>query len=112
MKYIVLPLEKVVKYDAMGFAYLGCPVCETHNMRTQLSGDNTMVIYCGEDNIQFRFNEKGLYEIDYCLYALNMFSYYENQKKDLKILFNKGLITYVMMLEGLHFASQDLPEAS
>ncbi len=111
MKYIVLPLEKVVKYDAKGFAYLKCPVCETKEMNTQYMGDNSMVIYCNQDNIQFRFNAKGLWEIDYTLFALNMFSSYENQKKDLKILFAKGLITYVKMLDSLHFASQELPKA-
>ena len=110
MKYIVLPLEKVVKYDAKGFAYLKCPVCETKEMNTQYMGGNSMIIYCNQDNIQFRFNATGLWEIDYTLYALDTIKYYENQKKDLKILFIKGLITYVNMLESLHFASQDLPK--
>ncbi len=112
MKYIILPIEKVVKYDAKGFAYLECPICEAHKMRTQLCRDNNMIIYCDRDNLAFRFNEKGLYEIDYALYALDIFRYYEKQKKILNILFVKGLITYVTMLESLHFASQELPRNS
>ncbi len=111
MKYVILPIKKVVKYDAEGFSYLECPICETKEMNTQITHANSMVIYCNQDNINFRFSIGRLYEIDYVLYALDMFRYYENQKKDLKILFAKGLITYVNMLENLHFASQDLPKA-
>ncbi|KKM77968.1 hypothetical protein LCGC14_1364720 [marine sediment metagenome] len=112
MKYIILPLEKVVKYDVKGFAYLKCPICETRNLHTQLCGSNTMIIYCSKDNIHFRFSAGELWEIDYSLFALDMFEYYEKQKKILNILFVKGLITWVNMIEALHFASQELQGGS
>ncbi len=71
-----------------------------------------MIIYCTTDNIHFRFNNEGLYVIDYSLYALDMIRYYENQRRILKILFVKGLITYSDQLEYLIFAGENLPEDS
>ena len=110
MESFILPTEKVVKRDADSFAHPNCPVCKSDKMNFQLSGDNSMMIYCNTDNVSFRFSQGKLWQIDIQIYDLDMLYYAENQNKKLRFLLINGLITYVTYLRAVKLSNSKLPE--
>ncbi len=98
MKYLELPIEKIVKYDKNDMALPDCPVCNTDSFRVVFTKAGPLTIFCRNDAFQLRRLPDLTFEAEYCVYEEMHEKYNETRDKELRILFNKGLITYVTLI--------------
>ncbi|KKN23134.1 hypothetical protein LCGC14_0908160 [marine sediment metagenome] len=105
MKYIELSIDKIVKFDENGFSLPDCPVCDKAEFRVLFVSEGNTELYCKNDEVIFRRDNQGKITVDFAIYAKMNSNYIDDQAKRLRVLFNKGLITYDDLLGYLKFGS-------
>ena len=95
---IKLLIEKIVKYDENDMASIYCPVCNHREYSVILSKEGRTTLFCRNDDFQLTRLPDLSFTTDYTVY-LNMGKEFTKKRdKELYILFNKGLITYVTLV--------------
>ena len=101
MKYLELPIEKIVKFDDDDLALPDCPVCNTDNFSVVFTKDGPLTIFCKNDNFQLRRDIFLSLEASYWVYENMSTEFLEKQDNNLRALFRKGLISYVTLVGEL-----------
>ena len=101
MKYLELPIEKIVKYDENDMASIKCPVCEHREYSVILSKEGQTTLFCNKDEFSLTRKSDLTIHTDYSVYKDLSVDYMKRQAEDLRILFNKGLISYVALIGAL-----------
>ncbi len=99
MKYLELPIEKIVKYDESDMASIECPVCDHRNFTVIFGKTGRTSLFCRNDEFSLTKTSNLTTYTDYSVYENLSDSYMAKQIKELNILFKKGLITYITLIE-------------
>ena len=99
MKYLEIPFEKIVEYDDESMASIECPVCDRRDFTAILGKGGRVTLFCNKDEFSLTRKSDLTIHTDYSAYEDLSVDYMKRQAEDLRILFKKGLISYLTLIE-------------